>query len=79
MLGDFMYMWAAGPMAEVVDDPTYQADMQIIELAGMIAFSLGAAVAELRAANTRMRARNVWCYEEAGRRYQRALDLYRLG
>lgn len=75
MTVDFMHSWAAGPMAEVTEDPMHQADMHLIQMAGM--FAPGSPEGELKGAIERVRARGVWCYEEGGRRYATALQEYR--
>lgn len=71
VIGDWIYLWASGPMAEVSDDPMHQADMTIVELAHVTGIT-----EETQAAIDRIRARGVWCYEEGGRRYAAARRLW---
>jgi len=68
VVGDWMYMWASGPIAEVTEDPMHLADMAIIGAAGWSGMD-----PETAAAIERVKARGVWSYEEGGRRYQSAL------
>jgi hypothetical protein len=72
-----MQYWAMEPSHEVAVDPMHLADMAIVEGWARTAYPGDDKPAEVEAAVSRIHARSVWVYEEAGRRHAAALRAWR--